>query len=162
MRPARSLILRFLVAYVCCLAGLEVAFIAGPDPMGPTPFWEKVGAVFSYSFYSRELFVAVFVASSLLLLADWIGPKRIHIAWLALIAAFFSGYFYTMGARDYFGDFDSGIGLYLEPIPLGPFRNPVGLTFFLIVWLFPVVLLAAIKLAGLPGRRVVVSTGDDA
>jgi hypothetical protein len=128
--------------------------------MGPAPFRDVIGGVFSRQFYSVELFGLVAVMSALLLLADWIGPKRIPIVWLAVIAAFCGGYFYAMGARDYFGDFDNGITLYLQSVPLGPIANTVGMIFFLIVWLFPVVLLAVIKLAGLSRSRQLSSKGS--
>src|SRR4051812_2327390 len=100
--------------------------------MGPEPFRDVIGEVFGHRFYFIELIGPIAVLTTLLLLVDWIGPKRIHIAWLALIAAFSSGYFYTMGVQDYFGDFDRGITLYLQSVPLGPFADAVGLMFFLI------------------------------
>ena len=143
----KSFIFRFLTAYVSCLAGFNLAVIAVPGSMGPVPFWDVIGEIFSYRFYSVEFLGLITVLSGLLLLADWIGAKRIHIAWLALIATFCGGYYYAMGVRDYFGDFDNGITLYLQSVPLGPISDAVGMIFFLIVWLFPAVMLAVIKLA---------------
>lgn len=153
----KSFILRFLASCISCLAGFTVAVIAVPGPMGPALFRDVMGEVFSFQFYSVELIAGVAVMSGLLLLADWVGPKRIHIVWLALIAAFFGGYFYAMGVRDYFGDVDNGITLYLQSFPQGPITNAVGMVVFLIVWLFPAVLLAVIKLAGSPAFRARVA-----
>lgn len=143
----KSFIFRFLTAYVSCIAGFNLAVITVPGSMGPAPFWDVIGEIFSYRFYSAEYFGLIAVLCGLLLLADWIGAKRIHIGWLALIATFCGGYYYAMGARDYFGDFDNGITSYLQSVPLGPAASAIGMILFLLVWLFPFVLLAVIKLA---------------
>lgn len=148
----KSFILRFLTAFIGCMAGCFLAMISVPGDMGPSPFREVIGAVFRYQNLGGVAPIAA-VMSGLLLLADWIGPKRIHIAWLALIAVFCGGYFFAMGISDYFGDVDNGITLYLESSPLEPVRNVVGMIMFLIVWLFPVVVLAVIKVADLPKRQ---------
>jgi hypothetical protein len=156
----KSFIFRLLAAYVSCLAGFNVAVITVPGSMGPAPFRDVIGEVFSYRFYSAELFGVIAVLSALLLLADWIGAKRIHIAWLVLIAVFSGGYFYAMSVQDYFGDLDRSITLYLRSVPLGPLATAVGWIFFLIVWLFPFVALAVIKLATSPKFRARLAVGS--
>jgi hypothetical protein len=149
----KAFILRLEVTYVSCLAGFNVAMVTVPGPMGPTPFWDGVSEILNKGFYSVELIPVVSILSGLLLLADWIGPKRIPIAWLALIAAFSGAYSYTMGIRDYFGNFDNGLTLYLQSVPLWPIKDAVGVILYLLVFFFPAVVLAVIKLAGSPRFR---------
>jgi hypothetical protein len=144
----KFLALRFLTACVSCLAGLNLAVIAVPGPMGPTPFWDVIGEIFSHQYYSFDLMAVIAVMSSLLLLTDWIGPRRIHIAWLALIAAFCGGYYYTMGVWEYWAALETGMDRYLNSVMPQAAASVVGFVMFGVAWFLPFVLLAVVKLAG--------------
>lgn len=123
-----------------------------PDNMGGTSLSAVVDYTFNYHHYDANRIGVLVFMSALLVLADQIGPKRIHIVWFVLLAAFCGGYTYVMAARGYFNDFDNNMYLYLHSVTSETIADIVGMAFFL-VWFFPAVLLAVIKLAGLPRSR---------
>jgi len=148
----KSFILRLLTACVSYQAGESLAGAVIPNDMGPASVWGAIDATFNYQLYDSNRIGYVIFMGTLLLLADMIGPKRIHIAWFVLMAAFCGGYNYVMSARSYLNDFDHNIIVYLQSLPETISLIVGGAAVFL-VWFFPPVLLAVIKLAGSPRFR---------
>lgn len=148
----KSFILRFLTAWVSYQAGESLIAAMIPDPMGPPSIRGIIDYTFNYQHYdSNRIGVLVFM-SALLVLADRIGPKRIHIVWFVFLSAFCGGYNYVMGVWGYFDDIDNNMYLYLRSVSPKVIADIAGTAFFL-VWFFPAILLAIIKLAGSPKFR---------
>lgn len=148
----QSFVLRFLTAYVSYLAGeclINATFPQGMDYK--RAFWAVIRDTFNYEYYSSGRIAMMAIVSGLILLTDRIGPKRIPIVWLALIAAFSGGYYYILPySVDYL---DYSVGGYLGSI----LPEAIAAVFFFVLYFlalfFPFVLLAVIKLAGSPKFR---------
>ena len=147
----KSFILRFLTACVSYQTGESLTAATLPGHMWNEPFWVVIGNTFRYYSFGRFAFMAFMIG--LLFLADRIGPKRIHIGWFTLIAAFCGGYCYAMGELGYLSDFENNMYLHLHPVLPEPIDIVVELSAFFLVAFFPFILLAIIKLAGLPRFR---------
>lgn len=149
----KSFALRFLTAFVSYLVGESLLAAMFPQGMDyGREFWGVIRDTFNYEYYSFDRIAEMAIISGLLLLTDRIGPKRIHVIWLALIAAFSGGYYYyaVVFSLDYL---DNSVGGYLNSILPEILANIVGLALHFLALFFPFVLLAAIKLAGSPKFR---------
>jgi len=148
----KSFALRFLIVFIVYLAGERLLAATFPQDMDyGLPFWTIIRDTFNYEYYSFGRIAVMAVISGLLLLTDRIGPKRIPVVWLALIAAFSGGYYYAMPfSLDYL---DYSVGGYLGSI----LPEAIAAIFFFVLYFLalfsPIVLLAAIKLAGSPKFR---------
>lgn len=143
----KSFILRLLTAFVCYQVGESLAGCVVPDDMGPPSISGVIDYTFNYRHYDLNRIGYMAFMSSLLILADWIGPKRIHIAWLALFAVFCGVYNYVMSARNYLAEFDNNMVLYPQTVMPEIIAYILGSVAVFLVWFFPVILLAVIKLA---------------
>ena len=148
----KSFALRFLTAFVSYLVGESLFAAMFPQGMDyGREFLDVIRDTFNYEYYSFDRIAEMAIISGLLLFTDRIGPKRIHVIWLALIAAFSGGYYYAVWfSLDYL---DNSVGGYLNSILPEIFANIVGLALYFLALFFPFVLLAAIKLAGSPKFR---------
>ena len=127
--------------------------------MGPPSIEGVINFTFNYHQYDLNRIAYVAFTCALLLLADQIGPKRCRIVWLALIAVFCGGYNYAISARGYLASWDSDMTVYLPSVLPGTIAFVVGLVAIFLVWFFPAVLLAVIKLAGSPKLRARLAIG---
>lgn len=145
----RSFALRFLIAFASYLTGERLVAATFPQGMDYNQaFWTSIRDTFNYEYYSFDRIAVVAIISGLFLLTDRIGPKRIPVVWLALIAAFSGGYYYEMPfSLDYL---DYSVGGYLDSV----MPEAIAAIFFFVLYFlamfFPFVLLAMIKLAGSP------------
>lgn len=149
----KSFILRFLTALISYQAGESLIGTVVPDEMGPPSIGGVIDHTFNYQQYDFNRVAYMAFMCALLLLADRIGPKRSHIVWLALIAAFCGGYNYAISARDYLTFLDNEMPLYLKSVLPETIAFVVGGAVFFLAWFFPAVFLAVIKLASSPKFR---------
>lgn len=143
----KSFILIFLTAWLSYQLGESLTGAVVPDDMGEASIRGIIDYTFNYRQYDLNRIGYMAFMSLLLLLADRIGPKRIPLAWFAVIAAFCGGYNYVVSARDYLNEFDNNMAMYPQTVMPEIVANVLGIVAVFLVWFFPAVLLAVVKLA---------------
>jgi hypothetical protein len=144
---------------VSYLAGERLLAATFPQDMDYNQaFLTTIRDTFNYEYYSFGRIGMMAIISGLLLLTDRMGPKRIPVVWLVLIAAFSGGYYYAMPfSLDYL---DYSVGGYLASVLPGAIATVVFFVLYFLALFFPFVLLAVIKLAGSPKFRQQLAFGN--